>query len=134
MVRLAARAVRFDRAYCQYPECSPSRVSFLSGRRGLPQRGDLEGRSLRPLLDDPAAPWDHAAYTINARNSQPVNLAVSTERYRYIEYADTKKPAELYDLKADPREWTDLASRPEHAETLTKMKKLAAQHRQRFWR
>ena len=45
---LAARAVRFDRAYVQYTVCNPSRSSFLTGLRP-DQTGITDNRT--PLRD-----------------------------------------------------------------------------------
>mgnify|MGYP003876044923 CR=1 FL=1 len=50
--RLAARGVRFDRSYCQYPLCNPSRVSFLSGRRPETSGVYVLGTSARAALPE----------------------------------------------------------------------------------
>lgn len=51
--RLAARGVRFDRAYCQYALCAPSRASFLSGRR--PESTGIYAAKLTPRQAMPEA-------------------------------------------------------------------------------
>jgi len=98
---------------------------------GLPARRDLDGRSFCPLIAAPTAAWEHPAFTITARQDRITSLAVSTERFRYIDYLDGRAP-ELYDVRTDPREWRNLARDPAHASDLDRLRRLTAQHRQQF--
>ena len=76
---------------------------------GLPPMPGLEGVSLGPQLRDAGARRDRPAITSHNQG----NHAVRSARWRYIRYADGSE--ELYDMEADPREWTNLAAKPEHA-------------------
>ena len=69
---------------------------------GVAAPHQLAGRSVRPLLENPRAPWPHAAMTTFSDHH-----ALRTDRYRYIRYVDGSE--ELYDHENDPEEWTNLA-------------------------
>lgn len=113
----------------EYLDLYPTLVEMC----GLPPTKGLEGRSIRPLLNDPHAPWDHAAFSIVARQDKPSVLAVSTERYRLIENEDGRGGIELYDIQADPREWNNLAEKSEHAAALSRLRHLAQEHKAKLW-
>jgi arylsulfatase A-like enzyme len=84
---------------------------------GLDAPDHLEGASLRPLLRNPQARWDHMAITSWSDKTH----SARSERWRYTRYSDGSE--ELYDHQKDPYEWTNLAGRAEHAEVI-------ARHRQ----
>jgi uncharacterized sulfatase len=94
---------------------------------GLPAPAGIEGRSLRPLLDDPAAPWDKPAFTQVWRGTFPGH-SVRTERYRYIEWDNGRKGAQLYDYTADPEENHNLIADPAHAKTVAELRGLVRAH------
>jgi len=82
---------------------------------GLPIGEHLEGKSLKPLLEDPTAAWDRPVVTTYGRQ----NHSVRCERWRYIRYSDGTE--ELYDHQNDPMEWTNLAADPKAAAVKEKL-------------
>lgn len=78
----------------------------------LPKDASQEGQSLVPLIADPTADWAHPAITSFGKG----NVAIRSTQYRFIQYLDGSQ--ELYDLKSDPHEWTNLASDDSFSEVI----------------
>ncbi len=76
---------------------------------GLPARENIDGRSLAPLLRNPATPWNHVALTTYDYDE----FSVRSERFRYIRYIDGSD--ELYDHDVDPEEWHNQADNSKFA-------------------
>ncbi len=69
----------------------------------LPLAEHLDGRSLKPLLDNPSQEWDYP--TLISWRYQ--NYAVRSNNFRYIQYRDGSE--ELYDHTKDPDEFNNVA-------------------------
>ena len=105
---------------CAHIDLLPT-LADIAGIEQLP-KGQVEGRSLVPLLKNPKTKWkDRYLFTQGARwktGSEPTDhmwkrLAVRNERIRLVENS-------LYDMKKDPSQKTDVAS--EHPEVVKAMR------------
>lgn len=87
-------------------------LADLCGLAQVP--GNLHGKSLRPLLDNPAAAWDRPAISQVNRGTKATGYSIRTERYRFTEWNDGRGGEELYDYQADPKEVKNLAASAAH--------------------
>ncbi len=95
---------------------------------GLKPPSNLEGYSLKPLLDDPTgAAWSHPAFSQVTRGKKKhmlMGYSVHTEKYRYTEWDEGREGLELYDHDKDPDEFHNLANDPSMKDVVAHLKKM----------
>ena len=95
---------------------------------GAPAAKDMHGRSLVPLLRGQRGLWrdsiliEHFSDRVFPRMASMGYQCVRTERWKYIHYVDLEGMDELYDLRSDPFEMTNVIARPDARTALQKMK------------
>jgi uncharacterized sulfatase len=105
-----------------YPTCAD-----MSGH-GIP--AGLHGRSLRPLLEDAAAPWDRPALSQVQRGGKKgsgpfMGYSLRDERYRFVQWGpDGREGVQLFDHSSDPKEEKDLSADSASASTLAKFRRM----------
>jgi len=93
---------------------------------GLTTPDSAEGKSLVEAIADPKTSVRDSLYF----GYMGVQRALRDDRYKLIQYhVKGKRTTQLFDLRNDPHEKTDLADNAEHAQVLKRMKTAAVQSR-----
>ncbi len=95
---------------------------------GITAPGNLQGVSLRPLLEDPGSKWARPAYT-QVRRGEQNGYSVRTERWRYTAWGGGALGSELYDYEKDPDELSNLAGDTKFQSVVTEMRARLAEMR-----
>jgi uncharacterized sulfatase len=94
---------------------------------GLPKPKHLQGRSLKPMLDDPSAKGKQVAIsTMIATHTKQTGHSLRTDAFRYIAWEGGEEL--LYDLRTDADELHNLAKQPAQAERMARMRERLAAH------
>lgn len=115
---------------CRHPVNAADLVVTFFSFAGIDLPWAMHGRDITPILKEPGLEWPHVclfegtgekygsdvATTIKsepanaAHHHVPFYAAITDGRYKYIRYLAPDQPEELYDLRTDPDELSNLAS------------------------
>lgn len=98
----------------------------LADLAGLKAPEYLDGKSLRPLLDEAGAKGRAVAHSQVMRGQVP-GLSIITERWHYITWAYGEQGEQLYDRVADPYEMVNLAKKPGQEQVLADLRRQVEQ-------
>jgi N-acetylglucosamine-6-sulfatase len=93
---------------------------------GIAPPTDMQGQSVVPILEKATTPG-RTAWLYEHFPVFPIPIpgitAIRTEHYKYVEYQKGLRPTELFDLKEDPREKTNLINTPQGAKQAEALKR-----------
>ena len=102
----------------------------LADACGLPKPKDIDGVSLRPILDDADAkvrPVAISQYPRSDAGKSLMGYSIRDDRWRLVLWRDRKDNSihatELYDEANDPHETVNVATKAEHAEVIARLSK-----------
>ena len=100
----------------------------LADACGLPKPKDIDGVSLRPILDDADAkvrPVAISQYPRSDAGKSLMGYSIRDDRWRLVLWRDRKDNSihatELYDEANDPHETVNVATKVEHAEVIARL-------------
>ncbi len=94
----------------------------ISSLCGLEVPDRLQGLDISPMLDDPSHQVRDAAFCVNGRG-----FLVREDKWAFIQYGeDGAKGVELFDMVADPKQYTNLAKSAQHQGTVERLQRKLA--------
>jgi len=129
-------------AVCRSPVSGVDIVPTIFSFAGIDLPWKMHGHDLTPLLKNPKSKWAHPVLTtltgrnygsdtdviptdpeVRDLNGVPWWVSLRQGRYKYIRTLVEGEIEELYDMKADPEELTNLALNPKHTKRLKRLRK-----------
>ena len=96
----------------------------LAAMCGLPAQARLQGKDISPMLQDPTHTVRTAAFSVAPMRK---GFLLREDDWAFIQYGEQgQNGTELYHIKTDPRQYTNLAAKPAHAKTVARFRKQLA--------